>query len=96
MRAIVEFGVPGSALPDRPTGVSGQIIFPSVAKADKAARQVHWVLSKGQGSPHCMAVSRATPRKTFWSADRSFWIAVSLLDGEARGSYAARADREVE
>jgi hypothetical protein len=29
-----------------------------------------------------------------WAADNSAWVAVSLLDGVARGAYAGNAERD--
>lgn len=94
MKTIVEFGIPGSALPNRPTGVSGQIVFPSAKQAERAVKHIAWVLSKGKATTPMLLATKSVPRKTFWPGDHSYWIAVSLLDGVMRGAYAAVADKE--
>lgn len=98
MRTIVEFGFTaagiGNALPAG-LGVAATpgITFPSAKKAMDAARQIAFVLARGQRDTppraQYFAVRNGEPRVTWWSADRAAWVTVSLLDGVARGSFAA-------
>lgn len=92
MKAIVEFGIPKSALGSKhPCGVDGNITLPSAWQAAKAAAQLAHVLGKRADipRPQFFYATRAVPRVTWWAADRSCWVAVSLLDGQSRGAYAA-------
>lgn len=96
MKAIVEFGVPKSALHgEAPCGISSSpgIVFPSATQAAKAAAQIAFVLfrrNKGEmpGTWKALVPSADKPRVTWWSHDQSAWVTVSLLDGKDRGSFA--------
>ncbi|MCX7173903.1 MAG: hypothetical protein NT159_08250 [Proteobacteria bacterium] len=92
MKAIVEFGIPKSALRHpAPCGLdSGSgIPFDSAALAAKAAAKIAHVLMKREEAylPERFRVSRTQPRVTLWNRNRSAWICVSLLDGNPRGSF---------
>lgn len=92
MRAIVEWGKPGSVCKDRPCGVSGQFITENPTRAVTLAAQLFFVLTEGRATSFTdkdgWHVSKTAPRKTVWAADRSAWVSVSLLDGVMRGAYA--------
>lgn len=98
MKAVVEWGKPKSACPSRPCGVSGQFVVANPTQAMQLASQLFHTLVEGREhlpSPQkAWAVSSAVPRKVVWAADRSAWVAVSMLDGVPRGAYAALADKE--
>lgn len=92
MKAIVEFGIPHSALPPTaPCGIdSGSgIIFPSPVKAAQAAAKIAHVLMKREAdySAKQFLVSRDNPRVTLWNRERSAWVTVSILDDVPRGSF---------
>ena len=91
MKAIVEFGIPLFALSDaRPCPVDAGIVFPSARKAAEAAAQIAHVLGQGYGARvEDFRLTRDKPRVTWWAGDRNCWVTVSLLDGVARGSFAA-------
>lgn len=97
MKAIVEFGIPQSAIPGHPCGVdSGSgVIFPSAVQAAKAAVKLAHVLSKGRSDVRMQGLypTPSAPRVTWWAADKSAWVCVSLLDGVSRGDYGQSAGR---
>lgn len=96
MKAIVEWGRPKAACVDRPCGVSGQFPVDNPTQACKLAVQLFHTLSEGRDPcfGNMWSVDKMEPRKVVWSKDSTVWVAVSLLDGVARGAYAALADRE--
>jgi hypothetical protein len=98
MKAVVEFGRPLIALPEgAPCGVSGSFTCESASKAAWLASQLRHVMSgRLESEPDLTGflVARDKPRVTWWERDQSFWITVSVLDGESRGPYYALADRE--
>jgi hypothetical protein len=96
MKAIVEWGIPQSALPEgAPCGVSGQFVCENPKKAAELALQLRHVLSKrlNFGITSEYTVSASVPRHTWWAGDHSAWICVSILDNSPRGGYAALADK---
>lgn len=95
MKTIVEFGYPQSSVPNRPCGVSGSIIQPTIKDGIRTAAQLVFVLNKGAREIE-FSVSRSIPRQTYWAADRSFWVSLSILDGVMRGPYSAKADKEAQ
>ena len=99
MKAIVEWGRPKAACTHpfaRPCGVSGQFPVDNPSQACKLAVQLFHTLT--EGSEPCYGnmwhVDKMEPRKVVWSKDSMAWVAVSLLDGVARGAYGGLADRE--
>ncbi len=101
MKTIVEFGRPQSALPEgTPCGVSGRIVCESIKAGNSAAYNLRHVLSARQHSDDGLdgfMVSRQNPRITWWAADHSCWVTVTLLKPFYQpGDYAAVADRFAE
>lgn len=99
MKVIVEWGRPQLACQhNRPCGVSGRVTATTNKQAIALANQLVHTLSEGRSStsmdPSAWKVSAGTPRKTWWAPDQSAWVTVSMLDGVARGDYAALADKE--
>lgn len=96
MKAVVEFGIPKSALqPSAPCSVdSGSgIMFDSPGKAAEAAAKIAHVLMKREQAfkQEDFRVNRSKPRVTHWNNDRSAWVTVSLLDGAPRGDFGGSA-----
>lgn len=98
MKAMVEWGKPKAACPNRPCGVSGQFPMENATQARKLAGQLVHTLTEGRESVTNAAsiwgVAPAQPRQVWWSSDRTAWVAVSLLDNVPRGAYAAHADKD--
>lgn len=99
MKVIVEWGRPQLACQhNRPCGVSGRFIATNAKQAAALANQLVHTLSEGLSStsldPTAWKVNAGAPRKTWWAKDQSAWVTVSVLDGVARGDYAALADKQ--
>lgn len=92
MKAIVEWGRPKAMTQRKICCMSGQFIVSNPTQARRLAHQLFHSFLEGQDNEtklaDAWAVSREEPRKAVWANDNSFFVAVSLLDGVARGPYA--------
>lgn len=93
MKTIVEWGHPKHVL-NRPCGTSAQSIMPNAKQAAELAASLYFVETGVSPALNLLRPTASEPRKVLWSPSNGFWIAVSLLDGVMRGSYAALADKE--
>jgi hypothetical protein len=96
MKTIVEWGRPKAVCSHRPCGVSADFPVDNPTQACKLAARLFHTLNDG-GDAYYEDMWRVTPqepRKVVWTKDRTAWVAVSLLDGTARGAFAAQADGE--
>lgn len=93
MKTIVEWGHPKHVL-NRPCGTSAQSITPNAKQAAELAASLYFVETGVSPALGLLRPTASEPRKVLWSPNCGFWIAVSLLDGVARGAYAALADKE--
>jgi len=98
MKAVVEWGHPKAVTKRKICGISGQFVAPNPEQARMLASQLFHTMVQGQehvvNNKGAWGVSKSEPRKVVWASDNSCWVAVSLLDGVARGAYCGIADRE--
>lgn len=99
MKAIVEWGHPKAATRRKICGISGQFVVPNPEQGCQLAHQLFHTMVEGLSdsfmhNTSSWRVSKTKPRKVVWSEDNTVWVAVSLLDGVARGPYAGVADRD--
>jgi beta-glucosidase/6-phospho-beta-glucosidase/beta-galactosidase len=98
MKAVVEWGHPKAATEQKICGVHGEQVIVNPTQASELARKLFHTLVQGKESGRYgqsdFTPSRREPRKVVWAADNSAWVAVSLLDGVARGAYASNAERD--
>jgi hypothetical protein len=68
----------------------------SAKQAARLAMQLHHVVSERDESikESVFLVRKDRPRVSVWTANRDFWISVSLLDGVPRGSYASTTEAD--
>lgn len=95
MKSVVEWGRPKKATRRKLCGVSGSMVMPSATQAMLLANQIFFSMTEEEGyRVESWAVTAARPRAVVWNKDRTFWVAVSVLDGVPRGAYAGIAERE--
>lgn len=98
MKAVVEWGIPKAKTERQICGLSGQFVVANPTQARLLAIQLVHTMTQGKdsvsGRPGALDVSKEAPRKVVWASDNSSWVAVSVLDGVARGAYAGIADNE--
>jgi hypothetical protein len=98
MKTVVEWGRPKAATQRQICGISGQFSATNAEQARMLASQLFHTMVEGKESvldnKGAWGVSLRQPRKVVWASDNSVWVAVSLVDGVARGAYAGVADRE--
>ncbi|MBU9199879.1 hypothetical protein KTD31_00500 [Burkholderia multivorans] len=98
MKAVVEWGFPKAATERKICGISGEFVVANPTQGAKLAKQLFHTMLEGKESGRYIlsdfTPSKQTPRKVIWAADNSAWVAVSVLDGVARGAYVGVAERD--
>ncbi|CAB5514386.1 hypothetical protein LMG26857_03445 [Achromobacter anxifer] len=94
MKAIVEWGRPKFATNRQVTGISAKHVEPNASQAAHLASQLYFQQVERSINKEQLLPTKEKPRQIVWSPDNSFWVAVSLLDGIARGDYAGVAYAE--
>jgi len=95
MKCIVEWGRPKNATARKIVGISSSLQLPNPKQAAQLAQRLFFTMTEERDKRDSdFLVKPTVPRLVAWSADRTFWVAVSVLDGVPRGAYAGIADRE--
>lgn len=95
MKCIVEWGRPKNATARKIVGISGSQLLANPKQAAHLAHQLFFSMTEERNYCESDFLLKGTmARKAVWSADRTFWVAVSVLDGVPRGAYAGIAERE--
>ncbi|HDR9103424.1 TPA: hypothetical protein QDB04_000144 [Burkholderia vietnamiensis] len=98
MKAVVEWGHPKAATERKICGINGEFVVTNATQGAELARKLFHTLVEGKESgryaPADFTPSKQAPRVVVWAEDNSAWVAVSMLDGVARGAYAGVAERD--